>query len=1573
MAARAELVTLWQVGEFDNDTSEFAFGPKSFQDYETPGVFIVGQSDPKTAWPYVQPGTITIHGRHKVWAANEPQTFSIVFGLSTAPSRACRLVLDMVDTHSLLPPSLRVGINGRKSWTYQTPRGGGDASVLGNPAKGREHVITVDVPASALRAGNNSVTVTTTGGAWVLWDAVRFEGPAGLTLAPVLPAQIVAAEPTLFFPKAGDGEPLRQQARLDLHNGGAAAPGRVKVTVGGSKPYWQDLGELAPGRQTRTILVPDVDKPTDVRLALHIGEDDAAPATWHTTWQPQRKWTIYCVSYCHHDLGFGNYPHRLRTSVRHANIERPLQFCRETDDWPEDDKYRFTIETSEPIPTFIGFFGKEAARELGQRVREGRIEIAGLHNTAEIEQYSHELMARQFYLSARHAPDLLHVEQGLTIKQDDVIGMPWPFATYGREAGFENLFHGYNRLANPDFLPDGTPKSRDNELETGLGESIYSLAREPAFFWQGPDGSRILTYAGSYSTYSLQWNPHNQSEPDVLTPRRLEVLLEGFVRRKWPFSIIPSQDATDFNLASRKNANRIHRWNAEYDYPRLVSATWPMYYDALRAELKQGHELKTVALDINNQWSDMDASDAKLLGKARVAGEALPTTEKLATMAQVLSGGGATWTALFQAYNRLMQYHEHTNAKNMPKSSAEDLRWYETELEENREMVAEANEFHEQVRRDAQQRLSQDLTRGSDRNLVVFNPLPRTRTDIVQCKAEDVPPGMRMVDSDTGKPVEHQQLPGNTVVFVAEDIPATGYKVFGLEEARSDQTGQPGPSGYTLENDFYRMDVDRRTGAISGLLDKEIGVELVEQDAPHRFNEYLYQRFESRVHDPSYQYKNAPTYRMEQADVAIQSGPIADVVTIEGKAEGARQIRQTVILYHALKRIDFGLFVDKSPSHMKKEAVYVALPFNVPDFALRHELPGAVVEPFKQQVEGSCTAHYTIRSFTDVSNDKYGITVSPIESSLVCYGWPRPSPMFWVCQEFKFDRSQDYPENSRLYLYLMNNMFDVNIAWDQQGPVDFRWALRSHTGDWKTGGADRFGRQVLQPLVAWRADAKHRGALPVSGSFMRVDKPNVTCSTIKPAEANGRGYILRFQETTGEATEATVTLPMMRGITQVTETSLVENDRDPLALKDDRSFTFTIKPFGVKTIRVTRDPDSAIPAPAAVRATPTADMQVALDWTSGMDPDRTSHFNIYRDTEESCRAEKLNFIGQVAALRFVDQPTLNHGGWIRKTLEPETTYYYRVVAVDRYNNAGPPSRPARVTTLASSEINLAPMKVEGLRAILVSPIAAHNFVNLLFRTSCESDIAGYEVHRSTVADFVPDAETRIGQVNSDDVVRGSKKYGHTPIPYPVKDFDHAMFEDHSVMPGTDYFYKVCAVDAAGQRGEFSDEATTRTKGQPIRSKASAQSVHTFGYGAVRAIDGDPDPYKAWVSAPYGGGTKDAPRDTWLAVEFPDGKAIPLTGVKIIGDHRPIIPLQKALQVQVRKDGAWTTVADVSNATEKDIKAVWAKPLTTDAVRIYVSASNLPRSNNATVDGIARVCELILVDAAGNDMSVSELE
>ena len=148
-----------------------------------------------------------------------------------------------------------------------------------------------------------------------------------------------------------------------------------------------------------------------------------------------------------------------------------------------------------------------------------------------------------------------------------------------------------------------------------------------------------------------------------------------------------SQDGTDFQLVTRDTADKIHAWNAQWAYPRLICATMDMFFDAVVAQADPA-KIKTFAKDGNNQWADQDSAAAQVLAEARKQGEAIPTAEKFATIASTLAGGEYPWTDIYQAYHRLLLYHEHTDGTdNAYEPSRENTQRVETEQAELREMV----------------------------------------------------------------------------------------------------------------------------------------------------------------------------------------------------------------------------------------------------------------------------------------------------------------------------------------------------------------------------------------------------------------------------------------------------------------------------------------------------------------------------------------------------------------------------------------------------------------------------------------------------------------------------------------------------------------------------------------------------------------------------------------------------------------------------------------------------------------------------------------------------------------------
>jgi len=132
-AARAaeSFTTLWQIGKPDRDDREFALAPNQYSQFKQDGFYVVGKSDARRDWPYVQPGPADS------WAGGRRHDFTILFGLGKAASGGeCRLRLDLADTQNQSAPKVQVSLNGHRV-DQQLPSGGGDASIFGEPGKGK--------------------------------------------------------------------------------------------------------------------------------------------------------------------------------------------------------------------------------------------------------------------------------------------------------------------------------------------------------------------------------------------------------------------------------------------------------------------------------------------------------------------------------------------------------------------------------------------------------------------------------------------------------------------------------------------------------------------------------------------------------------------------------------------------------------------------------------------------------------------------------------------------------------------------------------------------------------------------------------------------------------------------------------------------------------------------------------------------------------------------------------------------------------------------------------------------------------------------------------------------------------------------------------------------------------------------------------------------------------------------------------------------------------------------------------------------------------------------------------------
>ena len=191
-------------------------------------------------------------------------------------------------------------------------------------------------------------------------------------------------------------------------------------------------------------------------------------------------------------------------------------------------------------------------------------------------------------------------------------------------------------------------------------------------------------------------------------------------------------------------------------------------------------------------------------------------------------------------------------------------------------------------------------------------------------------------------------------------------------------------------------------------------------------------------------------------------------------------------------------------------------------------------------------------------------------------------------------------------------------------------------------------------------------------------------------------------------------------------------------------------------------------------ATTISSSRIDLSWTTGTEPD-LSHYNVYRGTT-------AGFPVTPGTDTPLAQPVANSYSDSSGLVE-STSYYYKVAAVDTSGNVGVLSDEANATTGDST----APSKVMDLTVTSISG----SQLDLAWTANAETDLAHYNIYRGTTTGFAVNTAT------------------DTPLSQPLT---NSYADTNGLSQSTSYYYKVAAVDNAGNIGILSDEASGTTTG-----------------------------------------------------------------------------------------------------------------------------------------------------------------
>ena len=1103
-AAWAGETAVWEIGTRDASYEEFAVA-RDYPSYRArfgakPPVFEVGKSQAKRDWPFIHPGPAD------VWAGSRTHAFRIRFPLAEEPRGTWRLRVDFCDVHSSQPPAYTVAI-GSRSGRFPLKKGAGDES-LTNPKAGKPQHIEVRFAAGLLRKGTNEIVLSCADGSWVQYDSVALFNDATAKTAAAAVQSVTVRSTPFFIRKAG--KVLRA---VEVHVGlsGPAGKMSLRVEAGGETVDVPMVDLPFFGAVSQEVGVPDSAEPMKVTVTATVdGRSKSATATV----APQRKWRIFVAPSAHTDIGYTDI--QPKCAERHnENLDVAMELLTRYPD------FRWNCEVAWQAENYLAARKGEQLAAFLRHAREGRVGVQALYCNILTGLCSHEEACRLLYTA--HA---VHRRHGVPFESAMISDVP------SQEASIPMI------LANAGirYFSSGINNTR------GPFNQMYGKC---PCWWEGPDGSRVLMMFVPGYSHAQRWGL--QSGLEQARARILGALRGYEARKDYPYDAVFLHGAVSDNCAlDRRLATVAKAWNDRYEFPKVILSHNAEFFRYV--EEKYGKSLPVFRGSSGTYWEDGAGSSARETALCRNAHEAVGNAEKLLAIARRLKPALAyPKAALYAAWRNCLLYDEHTWGAHcsisQPESEFTRAQW-RIKAQFAKDAAKQSAALYGQGVKALAALVTSDAP-----GILVVNPTSWPRTDVVALR---LPRGKKL--ADTSIPTCEQR--GTTMACV-RDVPANGYRVLEL----ADRGKTPAPTatveeGTAIESRYYRVAFHPETGAITSLVDKELGRELVDAKAPFALNQYLYvaggegTRIVHRGGEP----KLTVTTTQKAYLRRQRLGKLGETMTIATSGTRALRFAIRVSVWNDVKRVDIANRFEKSLTYAK-EAVYFAFPFAAHKPTFRYEIPAGVVTANSGMLPGACLDWFTVQHFVEVADAKGAIAWATPDAPLAC---------FQDINRGKWQTRLDFA-NGHVYAYVMNNYWFTNYLAGQEGENAFRFAITSRAkGD--AAASAQFGWAVSNPLVATAIGANKAGVLPGdSASLVEIAEPNVVLVGAKQAEESN-ALVLRLWEASGKATTAHVRVPLLKA-SKATACNLVEEPAEPLEVRGG-TIAVPIRASGLATVMV---------------------------------------------------------------------------------------------------------------------------------------------------------------------------------------------------------------------------------------------------------------------------------------------------------------------------------------------------------------------------------------------------------------------
>ena len=827
------------------------------------------------------------------------------------------------------------------------------------------------------------------------------------------------------------------------------------------------------------------------KINITVKGDKELAGNYSLTVTPVKKWEIYMVQHSHTDIGYTR-PQSEILAEHMRYIDYALDYCDQTDGFPDEARFRWTCESAWVTREYLRSRPTSQIDRFKKRIAEGRIEVTGMYcNMAEI---SDENIMVDFLQPLKEFSKL-----GIPVKvamQNDVNGIAWCMPDYFKNTGVKYLDIGINET-----------------------RSILPFDQPTCFWWEAPSGERLLAFRADHYMTGNSFG----FESKAIKAEKMLNHLASLDAKRYPFDRIPIQFSgyrTDNAPPSTAACELARQWNATHESPKLKMAIASEFFEYV--ENKYAASLPVHRNAWLDWWTDGYGSTSRETAEVRKTQNMKQVDEGLFAMVAMM--GGEQSPTLESNIDHISEnaifFDEHTcgadESISHPYSENSTKQWLQKGA-----YAWEALKKVTLLNEEALARIQQYLKKANFPVIYVINSLGWNRSgDInlfVDYEVLPVTKKARIIDLTTGKEVPAQVLQkraeGAYWVMEVKDIPAMGYKALKIELTDQQPVDQTGSGIEVLENNFYKIGINKATGAISTLYDKALKLELADGLNPYNIGQ--------PVKETSAKRDQSPFVRTTVSNVKIDKGVNGDVwesVRIASDLEGFEKgtpgapkgLEAEIRLYKNVKKIEFKYMAHKLIV-TDPEALYVAFPFSLPEARIVFETIGGILTQ-GQQLPGSSSDWNAAQNFVSVRGKKGQVIIVSNEVPL------------WQFSDFNMNKYERYPKpgKSWLYSYVMNNYWFTNFRAFQEGGFSWSYQLTS-TADTTNTFATKYawGERNIFPTRTFPAGPNELKlssleALKISGSG------NAMLVNSRPSFKNSNAVMLHFRELEGKPAEVTL-------------------------------------------------------------------------------------------------------------------------------------------------------------------------------------------------------------------------------------------------------------------------------------------------------------------------------------------------------------------------------------------------------------------------------------------------------------------